>query len=419
MTRLRYCLSVLLLGLETLFPGGRAAGQGDTTALAAPDTSATVFPDLAVLDSIVQNWYVSHYLKINEDCLSGAEIPDFPDSVYRKRMESLPTVIKMPYNAEVRSAIDLYTVKMRRGTSYILGLFPLYEGIFVESLMKYGLPVELKYLPVIESALKPKAYSRAGAAGMWQFIYSTGSKYGLAVNSLIDDRYDVRMASDAAARHFKDLYDIFHDWDLAISAYNCGAGNVNKAIMRSGSTDFWKMYPYLPAETRGYLPAFIAINYVMTYYREHNICPASASISPATDTLHIRRNLHFGQLSELCGIPMEELQAYNPQYINDIIPGAYRECVLTLPTHEILATIMGGDSVYTHNIEKYFPQSRARVIDDEMTNRRTYVTHKIKSGETLSGIAARYHTTVKNIKSWNNMTSDKIRAGKTLKIYNR
>ena len=397
--------------------GARTATPQDTDTICAD----SIMPDdlLPQLDSMLGVWYASHYLSLTDGRETLPVNPSFSDSVYLRRMQSLPTIIDMPYNREVRSVIDQYTARRRNSTAIILGLFPIYEDIFVEALARYGLPLELKYLPIIESALRPKAYSRAGAAGMWQFIYSTGRKYGLNVNSLVDDRYDVRLASDAAARYLKELYDIFQDWDLAISAYNCGSGNVTKAIKRSGSTDFWKMYPYLPRETRGYLPAFIAINYVMNFHGEHGIYPAAASISPATDTLHINRNLHLKQISELCGVPMDELKAYNPQYTGDIIPGAYRTCILTLPTGYILPLIEAGDSLYTHRQDEFFPKSRTAYIDDEMMNRRTYIEHKIKDGETLSSIAVRYHTTVKNIKSWNNMTSDRIRAGKTLRIYNR
>lgn len=411
MTKIGFKIKNAVLSLLlTVFPTFAAAGED-------PQSDADIL--LQHADSLLNIWYVSHYLTVDDGCVEESANPTFPDSVYLKRMQSLPTVIEMPYNAEVRSCIDLYLSRSRKSTSIILGLFPLYEDIFVESLMKYGLPLELKYLPVIESALKTKAYSRMGAAGMWQFIYSTGRLYGLRINSLVDDRYDVRLASDAAARYLKELYDMFQSWDLAISAYNCGAGNINKAIQRSGSTDFWKMYPYLPRETRGYLPAFIAVNYVMNFYGAHGLKPAAASISPATDTLHISRNLHIGQLKEMCGITEEEIKAYNPQYLGDIIPGAYDTAVLTLPTSHILSVIEAGDSLYTCNLEKYFPKSKVAVMDDEMTNRRTYVTHKIKNGETLSTIARRYHVTVKNIKSWNNLTSDNIRAGRTLRIYSR
>ncbi len=413
-------LKSILLSILIAAPAFTPAQELAVTAADECDTACTLPEALLVsLDSLENSWYATHYLTVDYECLASNGNPSFPDSVYLKRMQSLPTTIEMPYNAEVRRAIDQYMVRSRKSTSIILGTFPLYEDIFVESLMKYGLPLELKYLPIIESAIKPKAYSRMGAAGMWQFIYSTGRKYDLMINSLIDDRYDVRRATDAAARHLKDLYCIFNDWDLAISAYNCGSGNVTKAIARSGKSNFWDIYPYLPRETRGYLPAFIAVNYVMNYYMDHGICPAAASISPATDTLHISRNLHIGQIEEMCGIGSDEIRAYNPQYISDIIPGAYRECVLTLPTHDILSVIQAGDSLYSFNLDKFMPKSRTAYVDDEMMNRRTYIEHRIRNGETLSGIAAKYHTTVRNIKSWNNMTSDRIRAGKTLRIYNR
>ena len=296
----------------------------------------------------------------------------------------------------------------------------MYEDIFVEALLRHNVPIELKYLPIVESALKPKAYSRAGAAGLWQFIYSTGRKYGLYVNSLVDDRYDIIKESDAAAHHLRDLYDMFGDWSLAISAYNCGPGNVTKAITRSGGKrDFWDIYPYLPHETRGYLPAFIAVNYAMSYYKEHGICPMESARPPQTDTLHIERNLHIGQLIHYSGISKDEFNALNPQYLTEVIPGAYRTCVLTLPQQYIRPLVEAGDSLYEYQKEEFFPKAKLAYIDDDMTNRVTYITHKIKSGETLGGIAIKYHTTVRNIKNWNNLKSDNIRAGKTLRIYNR
>lgn len=410
----------LLLALLTCTESFAQSGQEPV--LPEASDSVFTFPEILLSDSdsLLDQWYNTHYLTSDNECIDGSVIPEIPDSVYRQRMKSLPCIIDMPYNQYVRNAIDRYMVKGRRSTASLIGLFPLYEDIFVETLLKYGMPVELKYLPIIEAALKPRAYSRAGAAGMWQFVYSTGRKYDLKVNSLIDDRYDVAKSTDAAARHLKDLYDIYGDWGLAISAYNCGPGNVNKAIARSGGKkDFWSIYPYLPRETRGYLPSFIAMNYVMEYYKEHNICPAHTALTLATDTLHISRNLHYGQISAFCGISNEEIKAYNPQYLSDIVPGNYRTCVLTLPTKYIKPLIEAGDSLYAFNQETYFPKEKNSYIDDEMTNKVTYITHKIKNGETLSSIAIKYHTSVKNIKQWNNMSSDKIRAGKTLRIYSR
>ena len=372
------------------------------------------------VDSLMQMWFAKQYIIFDEDCLEGSVNPKFSDSVYAQRLSSLPTLVDMPYNYVTRSSIDAYMERNRKVISFALGMLPMYEDIFVEALMKYNVPIELKYLPIVESALKPKAYSRAGAAGMWQFIYSTGRKYDLYVNSLVDDRYDIVKESDAAAHHLRDLYDMFGDWSLAISAYNCGPGNITKAITRSGGkTDFWDIYPYLPRETRGYLPAFIAVNYAMSFYKEHGICPMESARPPQTDTLHVNRNLHIGQLMHYSGISQEEFNALNPQYLTEVIPGAYRTCVLTLPQQYIRPLVEAGDSLYEYDKEKFFPKSKLAYIDDDMTNRVTYITHKIKSGETLGGIAIKYHTTVRNIKNWNNLKSDNIRAGKTLRIYNR
>lgn len=393
----------------------------DSTAVFT-DSLGTEFPESMSydVDSLMQMWFARQYMIYDEDCLEGSVNPRFSDSVYAQRLSSLPTLVDMPYNQVTRSSIDAYMERNRKVISFALGMLPMYEDIFVEALMKYNVPIELKYLPIVESALKPKAYSRAGAAGMWQFIYSTGRKYDLYVNSLVDDRYDIIKESDAAAHHLRDLYDMFGDWSLAISAYNCGPGNVTKAITRSGGkTDFWDLYPYLPRETRGYLPAFIAVNYAMHFYREHGICPMESARPPQTDTLHVNRNLHVGQLIHYSGISQEEFNALNPQYLTDVIPGAYRTCVLTIPQQYIRPLVEAGDSLYEYDKEKYFPKSKLAVIDDDMTNRVSYITHKIKAGETLGGIAIKYHTTVRNIKNWNNLKSDNIRAGRTLRIYNR
>ena len=393
----------------------------DTTAVCT-DSLMVELPESMFfdVDSLMDMWFAKQYMTYDEDCMEGSVNPKFSDTVYAQRLSALPTIVEMPYNYVTRNSIDAYMGRNRNVISFALGMLPMYEDIFVEALMKYNVPIELKYLPIVESALKPKAYSRAGAAGMWQFIYSTGRKYGLYVNSLVDDRYDIIKESDAAAHHLRDLYDMFGDWSLAISAYNCGPGNITKAITRSGGKrDFWDLYPYLPRETRGYLPAFIAVNYAMSYYKEHGICPMESARPAQTDTLHVQRNLHIGQIMHYSGISKDEFTALNPQYLTEVIPGAYRTCVLTLPQQYIRPLVEAGDSLYEYNKESYFPKSKLAYIDDDMKNCVTYVTHKIKPGETLGGIAIKYHTTVKNIKNWNNLKSDNIRAGKTLRIYNR
>lgn len=372
------------------------------------------------LDSLLDDWYARQYITFDSTCLTSSANITFNDTIYAERLSSLPTIIDMPYNYYTRSYIDAYTGRNREIISYSLAMMNRYEEIFINALNQYDVPIELKYLPIIESALKPKAYSRMGAAGLWQFIYSTGRNYNLYVNSLVDDRYDIVKSSYAAAKHLKDLYNIFGDWSLAIAAYNCGPGNVSKAITRSGGKrDFWEIYPYLPRETRGYLPAFIAVNYAMTFHKEHGIC-AMISTPPTTlDTLHINRNLHLQQIVDICGIDKEMIKALNPQFLTDIIPGAHKEYILNLPLEYIRPLVEAGDSLYEHNKELLFSKSKLAYIDDEMKNRKSYILHKIQSGETLSSIAIKYHTSVKSIKSWNNLSSDNIRAGRSLRIYNR
>lgn len=371
------------------------------------------------IDSLLSQWYASNHVIYDSDCIESSINPTFSDSVYAERLSCLPTIIEMPFNYYTKNAIDAYMQRSRKVLAYAIGMFPVYDNIFTSALLKYNLPIELRYLPIVESALRPRAYSKMGAAGMWQFIYSTGKNYGLNVNSLIDDRYDVIKETDAAARHLRDLYEIFGDWGLAISAYNCGPGNVTKAITRSGGKKtFWEIYAYLPRETRGYLPAFIAVNYAMSYYKEHGICPMEPIVSQTTDTIHITKNTHFEQIIHFTGISKEELQNLNPQYMTEVIPGSYKTCSLTVPSDCIKPLLEAGDSLYTYNSESYFSKSKLTTIDNSMKNRPAYVTHKIKSGETLSTIAAKYHTSVKNIKKWNNLTSDRIRAGKSLRVYN-
>jgi membrane-bound lytic murein transglycosylase D len=422
-------IKTVISALALALTGNIISAQEAETAPVTTDTAAVCTDSLSMefpesmsydVDSLMEMWFAKQYMTFDEDCLEGSVNPKFSDTVYAERLSALPTIVEMPYNYVTRNSIDAYMGRNRNVISFALGMLPMYEDIFVEALMKYDVPIELKYLPIVESALKPKAYSRAGAAGMWQFIYSTGRKYGLYVNSLVDDRYDIIKESDAAAHHLRDLYDMFGDWSLAISAYNCGPGNITKAITRSGGKrDFWDLYPYLPRETRGYLPAFIAVNYAMSYYKEHGICPMESARPAQTDTLHVNRNLHIGQLMHYSGISKDEFTALNPQYLTEVIPGAYRTCILTLPQQYIRPLVEAGDSLYEYDKENYFPKSKLAYIDDDMKNRVTYVTHKIKAGETLGGIAIKYHTTVKNIKNWNNLKSDNIRAGKTLRIYNR
>ena len=290
------------------------------------------------LDSLLNDWKAKNYIDLGKDCSTSTVNPMFSDSVYIDRLSRMPTVMEMPYNEIVRKFIDMYAGRLRNQVAFMLSACNFYMPIFEEALDAYGLPLELKYLPIIESALNPSAVSRAGACGLWQFMLATGKIYGLESNSLVDERRDPIKATWAAARYLKDMYDIYKDWNLVIAAYNCGPGTINKAIRRSGGkTDYWEIYNYLPKETRGYVPAFIAANYVMTYYCKHNICPMETDIPEATDTVQVSRNLHFEQISDLCGISLDQIKSLNPQFKKSIIPGESKPQTLRLPINYISA----------------------------------------------------------------------------------
>lgn len=370
------------------------------------------------LDSLLNSWYAQTALMVDTTCTASATNPYFSDTVYTERLANLPCLVPMVYNQPVRSHIDRYATKLRHQVSYMLGMMRYYEPLIEQALDVHGVPNELKYLPVIESALNPVAVSRVGATGLWQFMYTTGKIYGLKQNSLVDDRRDPVKATWAAAKHLRDLYDRFGDWSLAIAAYNCGSGNVNKAIYRSGGkTSFWDIYWYLPRETRGYVPAFIAATYIMTYHAEHGICPMESKLPLETDTIMINRLLHFDQIAAVCDIDIETLRGLNPQYREDVIPGKFQPNSLRLPEDKIRDFILSGDSIYNYEREKYFSEEKVKVIKNQATN--SFVTHKIRSGETLSTIARRYRVTVTELKQWNGLRNSNIVAGKTLKIYPR
>ena len=387
---------------------------------AIKDDSLVVIESMSgELDSLLGSWYAQTYLMVDTTCTATATNPTFSDTVYTERLANLPCLVQMVYNQPVRSSIDRYATKLRHQVSYMLGMMQYYEPIIEQALDVHGVPNELKYLPVIESALNPVAVSRAGATGLWQFMYSTGKLYGLKQNSLVDDRRDPVKATWAAAKHLRDLYDRFGDWSLAIAAYNCGSGNVNKAIYRSGGkTNFWDIYYYLPRETRGYVPAFIAATYIMTYHAEHGICPMESKLPIATDTIMVNRLLHFDQIAAVCDIDMETLRGLNPQYREDVIPGKFLPGALRLPEDKIRTFILSGDSIYNYDREKYFSEEKVKTLKNQATN-SGFIYHKIRSGETLSTIARRYRVTVNELKRWNGLRTSRIVAGKRLKIYPR
>lgn len=375
----------------------------------------------ANIDSLLNSWQARNMLhKLNNDGKERESVV-VTDTMYAKRLAALPTIVRMPYNNMVRSCIDRYTKNSRSQVSYLLGISELYFPIIEEEIDRIGVPRELKYLPIIESALNPKATSRMGAKGLWQFMFTTGKLYGLKANNYIDERFDPTKSTTAALLYLKDLYDMFQSWELAIAAYNCGPGNVKKAIMRSGgSTDFWKIYPWLPRETRGYLPGFIAASYIMTYYEDHGIIPMKPELPIATDTIHVNRNLHFAQIAEVCGVDIEEIRALNPQFLKDIVPGENETYVLRLTNNTTSKFVENEDSIYRHNADKYFPAVNIEKMLKEAKENNgagNMIRHKIKNGETLGGIAIKYGVSVKQIMKWNNLKNSNIRAGKYLKIY--
>ena len=316
------------------------------------------------LDSLLNVYMAKTYLEEDSDCNMRDINPVFTKEEYIDRLSRIPSVMEMAYNDVVQKFIDRYSGRLRHSISYMLGASNFYIPIFEEALEAYQLPLELKYLPIIESALNPLAVSRVGATGLWQFMITTAKQYGLQVNSLTDERRDPVKASYAAAHYLRDLYRVFGDWNLVIAAYNCGPENINKAIHRSnGEKDYWQIYPYLPKETRGYVPAFIAANYMMTYYSQHNICPMSTRLPAKTDTVMVNRNLHLEQVAEVIGINIDLLRSLNPMYRRDIVPGLTQPCPLRLPQTEVGKFIDMEDSVYTYKV-------------DELLNKRTEVEVK-------------------------------------------
>lgn len=372
-----------------------------------------------VSDSLLNIWY-THKIASDEemevyDMDSVRFESNVPDEVYIERLKKMNSFISLPYNDIVKNYIILYSEKMPVKMAHILGLCKYYMPIFEETFNKYDIPEELKAMAVIESALNPLAVSRAGAKGMWQFMYSTAKMYGLHIDSFVDERLDPVKSAEAAAQYLKDAYEIFGDWNLAIASYNCGAGNVNKAIRRSGGKRaFWDIWPYLPRETRGYGPAFVGALYTMTYYKEHGIRPEVIEMPLHIDTLKITRQLHLRQVADLTEAPIEELKNLNPQYRHEIIPGD-REYILRIPYAYTNAFIEFEDSLYRHKVDEYFNPVAIKKIKDGGDGER--ITYKVKSGDTLGKIAGRYRCTVAQIRRWNNLKNNTIRIGQRLVIY--
>jgi membrane-bound lytic murein transglycosylase D len=391
--------------------------------------NSIIYPESFETDThkMLQNWYLQNYTVLDTN-YNTKQATTASDEVYIKRLSTLPTTIEMPYNQIVRSYINMYTQRKRELVEAMLGMSLYYMPIFEQALERHDVPLELRYLPVIESALNPDAVSKAGATGLWQFMLPTARGLGLEINTLVDERRDPYSSSEAAAVYLKQLYNMYGDWSLAIAAYNCGPGNVNKALRRAGmenkkDKDFWSIYYFLPQETRGYVPAFIAANYVMTYYNQHGISPALAKRPIITDSVHVNKRVHFNQISQVLNIPVEEIRVLNPQYRHDIIPGDTHTYSLVLPSMQVYSYIMSEDSIVAHDAQLY---ARRSVVEPtsleeleasgEYTTKLVVKTHKVQRGETLSGIAKKYGVSVSDIKKWNGLRKNTVARGRSLKI---
>ena len=374
----------------------------------------------STLDNLLRSWISQR--SDSSDCESG-EIPsNISDSIYMLRLSMMPCVMEMPYNSYVKSFIELYTVRKRKQMEHMLGMSDYYFPIFERILGANNLPLELKILPIIESALNASAISRMGAAGLWQFMIATGRMYGLEINSLVDERLDPLKSTQAAAHFLKDLYSIYGDWHLVIAAYNCGPGNVNKAIRRAGGKrDYWAIYPYLPAETRGYVPIFIAANYSMTYATEHNICKAKVSMPVIIDTIMVNERVHLEQISEVLNYPIDQVRLLNPQYRKDIIPGNIKPYSLCLPLSLANSFIVNYKEIVGFKSDSLVNNRRSEIEITQRTavspgNYGKVTYHKVLKGQTLSQIAVRHGVSLTKLKQWNNLRSSRIQIGQRLKI---
>ncbi len=377
------------------------------------------------LDSNLVHWYLSNWENDEAAAIASSEIPELDDSLIVRNLKLLSenTIIEFPYNDKVKAYINMYAFKRRELTETVLGLKEYYFPIFEAELDRQNLPLELKYLPVIESALNPRAFSRAGASGLWQFVYGTGKWYKMDITSYIDERRDPVIATQKAVEYLGDLYSIYKDWFLVIAAYNCGPGNVNKAIRRSGGKrDYWEIYYRLPRETRGYVPAYIAATYTMTFYEDYNLHPRGIDLPRMTDTVMVDQPLHLKQVSDFMNIPYELVRDLNPQYRKDYIPGGSKKYPLVLPSDKIFAYIQDQDSIHAYNKSELVAEKRAYVTagstyTPSTPTGKTKLVYTVKSGDNLGFISEWYNVRLSDLRYWNNIYRNTIRVGQKLVVY--
>jgi len=417
---MRFTATLITFFLAVIY--ANAFSVSDTIIIKTDDNTERIARDL---DSLISTWYVKLAIQNDPKEFKIDTVGlQYPDTVYESRLSKINSIISLPFNNIIRNHIEVYTIRQREKFSAVLGLrdyyFPMIEDVFDS----YGLPAELKYMAVIESALNPNAVSRMGATGLWQFMFSTGRMYGLTINSVVDERRDPVRSTHAAAKYIKDLYRIYNDWILVIAAYNCGPGNVNKAIRRSGNKkDYWDIFYKLPRETRGYIPQYIAAAYAVNYYAEHNIQPLQLNIPVATDTIMVHNDIHLAQISEVMGIPLGELRALNPQYRTGLVPGSSKPQSLTLPMNHLGDFIDLSDTIRGYKPDVYL--TKANRIADPIRNAyfpsdikgRTKLIYTVQEGDNLGFISEWYKTGLSDIRNWNNIYRNNIRVGQKLVIY--
>lgn len=424
---LKHILTASLFSAMVLLYSSHVKAQSGDQQIEQAVKNGTYDPIAATLDSLVSLNYIQRLSFAATGTQQGNnfqpyEIPSYADDIYRKRIEKIQTPIPLAYNREVQEYIDLYAMKKRALTERVMGLanlyFPLYEQVFDQQ----GLPLEFKYLSIVESALNPTAVSRVGATGLWQFMLATGKLYKLKVNSYIDERRDPVKSTMAAAQYFKDMYSIYNDWLLVIAAYNCGAGNVNRAIARSGGKrTFWEISPYLPRETRGYVPAFIAVTYLMNYSSEHNLSAIPPVISYfEADTVMVDRKLLLRDVADAINVPVELLSYLNPVYKKGLIPDGDEPMTLRLPSNKINNYIASIDKIYQQQESTTLASLSTVLSQDEISGEENQLVkrqHKVRSGEHLQSIAKRYSCSVQELKRWNGLKSTKLKAGQKLSVF--
>ena len=380
------------------------------------------------MDSLFQTWEIRNRFNFDSSEVNLGFYPtNIPDSVYIQRLQNIEQVVDLNYNQVVKKYIQMYTEKKRDLVEVMLGLSAYYFPIFESTLDQYDMPLELKYMAIIESALNPVARSRAGANGLWQFVYGTAKGMKLEITSFVDERRDPVKSTDAAARYMKMLYDVYGDWQLAIAAYNCGPGNVNRAIRRSGGrANYWEVYYRLPRETRGYVPAFIAAMYTFEYYDEHNLVPRYPEIPLTVDTVMVNDYLHFDQLAASLNMDKEQIRALNPMYRRDVIPAKSTKLYpLVLPVDKMLDFVGKDTAVFAYEREKYFPNN---TLADPTTSSSGYfvpvdikgkekVVYTVKAGDNVGFISTWFHVRTADLRYWNDIHRDIIRVGQKLAIY--